>query len=288
MLSENLQLLPYLGAQVSVLWMESAETFLESIQISQVESLPMERTDARKNVRRPSPRLGWRLEEKCKASPCLSDRFSRQLRSAPYRIDLCVLRENRETNVAPNPTCPSGRRPQRRAFFDRRGREKIPRYEEELLHLPPNAIIFEKHKGWGGSCLNASDHRFIGRIGHARAKRTGLALELEGLFAARTPEVHDLGAGERRFNVVRGASGAVEVGAGPRFGDDPRDLSPTCVGSRKTGIESKVHGNGWTCPDLELAVILRQHTRTLPSGRSATDAGRHHLQGSAFGEGGGF
>ncbi len=135
----------------------------------------------------------------------------------------------------------------------------MPRYEEELLYPPPDSIVLEKDEGGCGACFNALDHRFIGRIDHTRSKGAESALELEGLFAVRTPEVHDLRARGRWFKEIRRTGRTIEVSASPPFGDDPRDLSRACVGSPETGIKSQVHGAGCARPDLELAVIQRQH-----------------------------
>ncbi len=45
MISQNLELLPYLRPQVTILWMECCEMPFEGIDIIQAESLPAERTD---------------------------------------------------------------------------------------------------------------------------------------------------------------------------------------------------------------------------------------------------
>ncbi len=159
----------------------------------------------------------------------------------------------------------------------------MPRYEEELLYPPPDSIVLEKRESGCGARFDALDHRFIGRIDHTGSKGAGSALELEGLFAVRTPEVHDLGAGGRWFKGIRKTGGTVEVSASPRFRDDPRDLCGACVRSRETGIKSQVHGAGWARPDLELAVTQRQHARAvvppLNSIRSAFAVARWYSSG---------
>ncbi len=146
----------------------------------------------------------------------------------PYRVDLGILGEGRQENIAAHPTGPPRLWSERGTLLNQRSRQEVPRHETQIAYHPFDRMIVEENESGGASGLNAPHHRLVGGVRDPRSERMRLALQLKRLVAFRTTEVHDFCAGLGRLERIGRARRTIEVLGDPRLRDDPRRLRSTC------------------------------------------------------------
>lgn len=128
------------------------------------------------------------------------------------------MRDFIEQDVAADPSGAASGWGERRAAFDGGKRKCEMRNENDGADGPCGQVIVQDVEIWGAVGEDGALHLRIGRVENLRAKRFGLALQLERRIAPRTGVIERRGSVRSDVKPRRIAYRTEKIGCAPRFG----------------------------------------------------------------------